>query len=138
MPPFAASKRPLRCFLASVKAPFSWPKSSASRSGSGIAAQFTLMNGPLARGEPWWMSSATSSLPVPDSPRMRIVASEPAAVRASSSMSVKIEERPTIRSSSVRSATWALSSLFSRLRRRNSRALSTSTASSEASTGFVR
>ena len=38
MPPLAASKQPIRALRASVKAPRSCPKSSASTSGGGIAA----------------------------------------------------------------------------------------------------
>jgi hypothetical protein len=41
--------------LASVKAPFSWPKSSLSRRFSGIVAQETSMNGRERRGEAEWM-----------------------------------------------------------------------------------
>ena len=35
------AKRPMRMRMALVKAPFSWPKSSLSRSSLGMAAQFT-------------------------------------------------------------------------------------------------
>jgi hypothetical protein len=57
-----------------VKEPFSWPKSSLSMRFSGRAAQFNAMKGLDLRGLAWWMARATSSLPVPDSPRMRTVA----------------------------------------------------------------
>ncbi len=50
---------------APVKAPFSWPKSSASSSVSGSAAQFTATNGPWRRALRSWTQRATSSLPVP-------------------------------------------------------------------------
>jgi len=46
VPPDAASKSPGLAPLASVKAPGAYPKSSASSSVSGMAAQFTAMNGP--------------------------------------------------------------------------------------------
>ncbi len=39
-------------------------------SSVGMAPQFTAMNGPSARGAESWMSRTTSSLPVPDSPKM--------------------------------------------------------------------
>ena len=65
----ASSKAPLRCRSAPEKAPFSWPKSSLSMSDSGMAAQFTGMNGPSRRGDRAWRARATSSLPVPVSPR---------------------------------------------------------------------
>ena len=51
-----------------MKAPRSWPNSSLSSSVSGIAAQLTATNGPLARGASSWRARATSSLPVPVSP----------------------------------------------------------------------
>jgi hypothetical protein len=46
VPPFAASNRPTLCVTAPVNAPFSWLKSSLSRSSDGIAAQFNLTNAP--------------------------------------------------------------------------------------------
>jgi len=45
-------------------------KNSASISASGMAPQLTAMNGKRARGPCAWMARATSSLPLPDSPRM--------------------------------------------------------------------
>jgi hypothetical protein len=42
-------KKPPRSASAPVKAPFTWPKNSASISVSGIAPQFTAMNAPSAR-----------------------------------------------------------------------------------------
>mgnify|MGYP007122148974 CR=1 FL=1 len=54
--------------MAPVKAPRSYPNSSASRSCSGKAAQLTATKGPPARGEWLWIERATRSLPVPDSP----------------------------------------------------------------------
>ncbi len=51
-PPSASSKRPALARVAPVKAPASWPKSSASISVSGSAAQFIVTSGPgPARGE---------------------------------------------------------------------------------------
>ena len=60
--------RPILVAIAPVKAPFSWPKSSDSRSCSGSAAQLIATNGLPERGEPWWTSREMTSLPVPDSP----------------------------------------------------------------------
>ncbi len=74
MPPSASSNRPSLRPIAPVNEPFSWPKSSDSRSVSDRAAQFTLMNGLSARGDSSCSAWAMSSLPVPDSPRMRTVA----------------------------------------------------------------
>ena len=53
-----------------MKAPFAWPNSSLSISSSGIAAQFTSTNGPAARWLWAWIARATSSLPVPFSPKI--------------------------------------------------------------------
>ena len=48
MPPLASSKRPIRCAIAPVKAPRSWPKSSLSSRPVGMAAQLTLTKRALA------------------------------------------------------------------------------------------
>jgi len=58
------------------------PNSSASTRLSGIAATLTATKGPRARGERLWMPWASSSLPVPVSPRSSTVASSCAARRA--------------------------------------------------------
>ena len=55
VPPLACSKRPVRWRSAPVNAPRSWPNSSDSSSVSGSAAQFTLTNGPPARGDAAWI-----------------------------------------------------------------------------------
>ena len=68
MPVWAASKRPVRLAIAPVNEPRTWPKSSLSRRLSERAPQLTRTNGPLPRGESWWIAFATSSLPVPVSP----------------------------------------------------------------------
>ena len=69
--------------------PRSKPNSSASRSVSGIAAQFSSTSGPVARGPARWRARASSPFPVPVSPRIRMVGSRrPSAPRASS--------RPTV------------------------------------------
>src|SRR5262249_54185804 len=52
VPPSAVSKRPARAAFASVNAPFSWPKSSASTRFSGSAVQLTSMKGPFRRPPP--------------------------------------------------------------------------------------
>ena len=61
------------------KAPFSWPKSSLSTSSAGTAAQFIFTKGCSRRGDSSWMARATSSLPVPFSPRISTGTSEGAA-----------------------------------------------------------
>ena len=71
VPPFACSKRPVRCVVAPVNAPFSCPKSSDSINSFGIAATLSGTNVFSLRGLCWCNACATSSLPVPDSPLMR-------------------------------------------------------------------
>ncbi|MPM22309.1 hypothetical protein SDC9_68761 [bioreactor metagenome] len=80
VPSFASSKRPiLRVFKAPVKAPFSYPNSSDSKRESGIAEQLMRIYGLSRRLLLEKISRATTSLPVPVSPLMRMVASEEAA-----------------------------------------------------------
>ena len=74
MPPSASENRPSLRAIAPVNAPRSWPNSSLSSRVSASAAQCSLMNGPCARGERWWIALATSSLPVPLSPVISTVA----------------------------------------------------------------
>ena len=68
----------LRC--APVNAPFSWPKSSDSRSPAGIAAQLTLMKGQLQRREAAWMARdevlADAAFPTEDRPHRRAAVEE--------------------------------------------------------------
>ena len=81
-PPSAAAKSPFRSRSAPVKAPFTWPKSSLSRSVSGKAAQFRATNSPRRRVLSSWIARARSSLPVPVSPAISTEALERAARRA--------------------------------------------------------
>ena len=73
VPPSHCSNLPMRCDIAPVKAPFSWPKSSLSSRFSGMAAQLMARNGLFTRVLFWKIARATSSLPVPLSPVMRMV-----------------------------------------------------------------
>ena len=75
VPPSAASKRPMRRLSAPVNAPFSCPKSSLSTSSRLIAAQLTATKGLCLRVLVSWIAWATSSLPVPLSPRISTVRS---------------------------------------------------------------
>ena len=84
VPPSASSNLPRREAVAPVNEPFSCPNSSVSISSVGMAAQFTLTNGPAANGLELWMWAASSSLPVPDSPISSTRASERAAMVACS------------------------------------------------------
>ena len=68
VPRCASSKRPTRAETAPVKAPLVWPNSSASASGSGMAAALKATKRCSARGLLWWIVRAISSLPVPVSP----------------------------------------------------------------------
>ena len=73
MPLCACSRRPCRLPTAPVNAPRTWPNSSASSSVSGIALQLSATNRCARRGLLWWIARATTSLPVPVSPVIRIV-----------------------------------------------------------------
>ena len=75
VPFWACSNFPTDDFTAPVKAPFSKPKSSASISSLGIAAQFIVTNLPLRRLSSW-SASATSSFPEPEGPYIITGASE--------------------------------------------------------------
>ncbi len=70
VPVSATSNLPRRSDTAPVNAPRAWPNSSLSISSSGMAAQLTSMNGPARRRLIAWMLRATSSLPVPFSPKI--------------------------------------------------------------------
>ena len=74
VPPSANSKRPLRAEKAPVNAPFSCPNNSLSNSSAGIAPQLTGTKGPLFRPDTSWIARATTSLPVPDSPKINTLA----------------------------------------------------------------
>ena len=63
---------PCRC--APVNAPAWYPNNSLSKSVSGRAAQLTFTMGRLPRRLWLWMAAATSSFPVPLSPRIKTVA----------------------------------------------------------------
>ncbi len=85
VPSFANSNKPIfPDFFASVKEPPSYPKSSDSKSSPGIAAQFTLIKGLLFLLLLEYISSATTSFPVPDSPIINTVTSVGAIVLISS------------------------------------------------------
>ena len=90
VPPSASSNAPLRAFTAPVKAPFSWPNSSLSMSSLEMAAQLTGMKGLSARSERVCTARATSSLPVPDSPKIATAAVD-GATRSMRSASCRTE-----------------------------------------------
>ena len=75
VPPEATSMRPAFDFRASVNAPFSYPNSSLSKSVSGILPRSMVTNCCSLRGEKKRSERATRSLPVPFSPRIRMLAS---------------------------------------------------------------
>ena len=76
---------PTRLSLAPVNAPLRWPKNSDSNSASGIAVQFTATKGCDARRLARCTARASSSLPVPLSPWMRMLESVCATLRAEAS-----------------------------------------------------
>src|SRR6185312_3648419 len=75
VPPLAASNKPGRAVAAPVNAPLPWPNSSDSRSSAGSAATLTATKAPRARPELAWRMRATTSLPVPVSPKIATGAS---------------------------------------------------------------
>lgn len=85
VPPVASSKRPIRFSLASVNAPLTCPKSSLSKTPSGIPPMLTEMREASARLEFWCIRFAMTPLPVPFSPVMRMLASESATLSMTSS-----------------------------------------------------
>ena len=124
VPPIACSNRPILRVTAPVNAPFSWPNSSLSSRFSGIAAQLTATNRPVALG-PWrWTARATTSLPVPDSPWISTVLSVGATCLASCSTSRNSRDLPigSISPERSRRRISCLSCLFSDLSRRTSAA----------------
>ncbi|OPZ25124.1 MAG: hypothetical protein BWZ01_02625 [Deltaproteobacteria bacterium ADurb.BinA179] len=80
VPVWAFSNLPIRWLTAPLNAPFSCPKNSDSSRFSGTAAQLIVTNGFERRSLREWMERATSSLPVPVSPRMSTVRLVSAAV----------------------------------------------------------
>ena len=75
VPPLAVSNLPMRCFMADVKEPFSWPNNSLSINSAGIAAQFTSTIGPVLRLLFSCIHRATNSFPDPLSPVIKTRAS---------------------------------------------------------------
>ena len=80
--------------MAPVNAPFSWPNSVLSTSSFGMAARLTATNGASAMPDSRWISRASSSLPVPLSPRIRTVAESFATFWTSSRISRVRAARP--------------------------------------------
>ena len=96
VPPWASSNSPLRESIAPVNAPFSWPKSSLSRSVSERAATLTGIKDLWRRRDSACIPRATSSLPVPDSPVTSTVASTGAIWTTRSSTSSIASVSPTM------------------------------------------
>jgi hypothetical protein len=121
-----------------VNAPRSWPKSSLSTSSRLSAAQFMAIIGLVRRGLRQWSALATSSFPVPLSPRTSTVTS------ASATRSIVSNTRriaglcPMMRSAPYAPCTCARSRRWSRRRRTVSTTRATTTRSSSLSNGFGR
>ena len=123
VPPSAASNFPTRSRIAPVNAPLTCPKSSLSSRFSGIAAQLTATNGPRERGDRPWMARATSSFPVPLSPRIRTVVSVGATRRIISTICRIPGLSATMLSRSLRDFSAWRSTTFSRCSASSSSAL---------------
>ena len=121
VPPWATSNRPFLCDTAPVKAPLTWPNRVLSRSSLGIDPEFTVTNGPSLRFELLWIDLATSSLPVPLSPRIRMLLLDGAARRIRSKTWRIGRLLPMMLSKPWRSRSCSLRSRFSAVRRRRSR-----------------
>ncbi len=118
-----------------MKLPRSWPKSSLSRSVSGIAAQLIATKARSRRGESAWMAWAKSSLPVPLSPSRSTVASVAATRSASARTSRIAADSPMI--DGIERDRASANSSDSRERVRRSMARETSRRSRSGSTGLV-
>ena len=75
VPPSASSNLPDFLLNAPVKEPFSWPNNSLSINSFGIAAILIATNGPFFLFPCSCKILATSSFPVPDSPKIITVKS---------------------------------------------------------------
>ena len=95
VPSSAFSSMPGLSRYAPVKEPFTWPNNSDSSSVSGRPAQLTVMNGRSERSLCAWTLIATSSLPTPLSPVMRIFASDSATRWISCCIATMAGLRPT-------------------------------------------
>ena len=73
-PPLDCSNLPFLNLSAPVNEPFSWPNNSDSKSSDGIAAQLTVTKEPFFL-EHLWIARATTSFPVPVSPKINAVLS---------------------------------------------------------------
>ncbi|MOA25705.1 hypothetical protein D3C78_1464460 [compost metagenome] len=82
MPPSAWLTRPNVLSLAPVKAPRLWPNNSLSISSAVSDGQLMVTQDFFARLLQAWIARANSPLPVPDSPRIRMLASVLATWRA--------------------------------------------------------
>ena len=72
VPVLASWNLPKCLVFAPVKLPFSWPNKMLSTKFSGIAPQLTVINGRPILSEVPWIARATTSLPTPLSPVIRI------------------------------------------------------------------
>ena len=138
VPPSASWKRPGLVAMAPVKAPLTWPNSSASSNCSASAAQFTEMKGRSRRALCAWMERATISLPVPLSPSISTVTSLLATSSMSRATARMASHSPTSRPVSVRVCRRSRSSLFSATTAWNSSAFCTSARSRFMSIGLGR
>ena len=138
MPWLAYSNLPSLRRCAPVKAPFSKPNSSLSSSSDGSAAQLTLTKGRSTRLESRCSARATSSLPVPLSPRTSTVMSVSATCSMISRTSRIFGSSPQSISSSASERTRPRSSSTSCFSARFSSAFWKATSSSSTSNGLRR
>jgi len=104
-PPLADSISPSLLDIAPVKAPFSYPKSSASSSSEGTAEQFIATKGPFHLLDVFHNAFAKTSFPTPVSPTKRTGTSREAALPTFKSASLILPSGfPTMEQSSLHSS----------------------------------
>ncbi len=139
VPPSAAAKRPSASPTAPVKAPRLWPKSVDSSSAGARAPQLTAMKGRSLRRLRAWRYRAKTSLPVPDSPVMRMGTSVGAARSQRERASTKGGDAPRRPPASL---AWEVSASESSATRSSSAsraaARATTARSTSGSTGLAR
>ena len=107
VPLSASSNSPFLSFVAPVKLPARWPKSSLSSSSLEKAEQLTATNASLARGPAWWIACAKTSLPVPVSPVSSTDVSVAATLRARFTACRSASDEPMMRSNECSSESFA-------------------------------
>ncbi len=138
LPLSARSHSPFFGYTAPVNAPFTCPKSVDSSRSGGRLPELTVTKARSERDEFVWIARATSSLPVPLSPVMRIVERLGAAWMIRSKTCFIRGLRPMMPANFCDCACrFCRSAVFSAISRRRSTALRTTTSTSSFLNGLV-